>query len=249
MSASGELPLVWLDCSAIKKSATHAAIGSSSAVLSGIGSVTPLDPWARDRFNTLKREADRQDFLAARVLAKLALSKVTGLPSNLVSIEQFCADCNALGHGRPFFPSHPDIFVSWSHQDGIVMAAVSTLDIGVDVEKLTFIPAAPDFCESVLSDRELSFLNKLPAISADGRNFKQLYVARQWVRKEAIIKLGDCSLDRLRMLDLAELDFPDFYLKSFCRMNSGCNYAMMDISIANGTCLGSLVWRASEQSA
>ncbi|WP_354681939.1 4'-phosphopantetheinyl transferase superfamily protein [Cupriavidus necator] len=238
------MPLVWLDCSAIPKSGrAHAAIGSSVSVLAAVKGFEFLDAGVRHRFDTLRREADRQDFLAARVLAKFVMSKVTGLPPAIVSIEQFCVDCNRAGHGKPFFPSHPELSVSWSHQNGIVMAAVSTFDIGVDVETLSSIPVEPDFAENVLSDTELTILNKLPAASFDGTNLKQLYVARQWVRKEAIVKLGDCSLDNLSMLDLGQLEFPDFYFDTFHRISSGCDYEMIDISIANRACLGALVWR------
>ncbi|MCW5221461.1 4'-phosphopantetheinyl transferase superfamily protein [Verminephrobacter aporrectodeae subsp. tuberculatae] len=175
------------------------------------------------------------------------MGKVTGLPPARVSIEQFCVDCNRPGHGKPFFPSHPELSVSWSHQNGIVMAAVSTFDIGVDVETLRSIPVDSDFSENVLCDAELEIFNKLPATSSDGASLKQLYVARQWVRKEAIVKLGGCSLDRLSKLDLGELDFPDFSLDTFQRINSGCDYAMIDISIVNRVCLGALVWRGETQ--
>ncbi|WP_167525700.1 4'-phosphopantetheinyl transferase family protein [Cupriavidus oxalaticus] len=227
----------------------HAAIGSSVSVLAGIEGIELLDAGVRHRFNTLKRETDRQDFLAARVLAKLAMGKVTGLRPALISIEQSCADCNGLGHGKPFFPSHPELSVSWSHQNGIVMAAVSSFDIGVDVETLSSIPVDPDFAKNVLSNGEMDIFNRLPAASFDSASLKQLYVARQWVRKEAIIKLGGCSLDRLSELDLGELEFPDFSLGAFHRINSGCVYAMMDVAIANPACLAALVWRAKTRGA
>lgn len=221
----------------------HAAISSSVSVLTAVKSVEFLDVEVRNRFNALSRETDRQDFLAARVLANLAMSKMTGLSPESISIKQFCANCNLPGHGKPFLLSHPELSVSWSHQNGIVMAAVSTFDIGVDVETLSSIPVDPDFSESVLSDAELEIFKNLPAASSNGLNFKQLYVARQWVRKEAIVKLGTCSLDRLSKLNLGELEFPDYSLGNFNRFNSGCNYAMIDISISNRAFLGSLVWR------
>lgn len=244
MSGSDRVPLTWLDCSAFSKAGrAHAAVGSSDSVLEAVKSLWLLDAGVQDRFTALRREEDRQDFLAARVLAKLAMSKVTGLPLELVTIEQFCADCNRSGHGKPFFPTHPELSVSWSHQNGIVMAAVATCDIGVDVETLGSIPVDSDFAESVLCGTELNLLNQLPAISPDGKSLKQLYVARQWVRKEAIVKLGDCSLDRMSQLDLGELDFPDTSSNSFQRVNSGCGYALVDISITNRACLGALVWR------
>ncbi|WP_265664674.1 4'-phosphopantetheinyl transferase family protein [Verminephrobacter aporrectodeae] len=106
------------------------------------------------------------------------------------------------------------------------------------------IPIFPRMC---ICDAELEIFNKLPATSSDGASLKQLYVARQWVRKEAIVKLGGCSLDRLSKLDLGELDFPDFSLDTFQRINSGCDYAMIDISIVNRVCLGALVWRGETQ--
>lgn len=239
------VPLIWLDCSAFTKSdRVYAGIGSSASVLECANSLELLDAQVMQRFTMLRREEDQQDFLAARVLAKLAMSKMTGMPPSFVSIEQFCPDCNRSGHGKPFFPTHPEVSVSWSHQNGIVMAAVSTCTIGVDVETLRSIPADSDFANNVLCGAELDIFNKLPSLSYDGESLKQLYVARQWVRKEAIVKLGDCSLDRLSMLDLGEIDFPDASMKEFQIFNSGCGYAMIDISIASRACLGAFVWRA-----
>ncbi|MCP1121472.1 4'-phosphopantetheinyl transferase superfamily protein [Robbsia andropogonis] len=214
----------------------------SASVLASIGNVELLDAGGVERFNALKREADRWDFLAARVLVKHVMSRMTGAAPSTIVIEQFCADCNRSGHGKPFSRSHPGLSVSWSHQGGLVMAAVSCFEVGVDVEILGTMPSDADFANNVLSESELKIFDGLGSVRSDGVSLRQLYTARQWVRKEAIIKLGALSLERMPALSLEYLGCPDFSSHTFQSVNTVGVYGIMDFSIAHWACVGALAW-------
>jgi 4'-phosphopantetheinyl transferase len=244
MSTLSHEQIVWLDCDGIPKEGhVLACVGLSASVLASIEDVELLDVDMLARFDALKHEADRQDFLAARVLAKHVVSKMTGAPPSTIVIEQFCLSCNRPGHGKPLVRSHPRLSVSWSHQNGIVMAAVSTFEVGVDVELTSTMPSDADFAANVLSEPELEIFDCLRSFRSDGVSLRQLYTGRQWVRKEAVIKLGSLSLDRMPALNLEHLACPDLSFDTFQCVHTERVYGTLDFSIARWACLGALVWR------
>jgi 4'-phosphopantetheinyl transferase len=154
--------LIWLDCNEIhKESEILVCIGLSTSILSSIGDIELLGNEGSDRFRALRNECNRRDFVAARVLAKYVASKMTGSSLSDIFIKQFCCGCNQEGHGKPFFFSHPDLHVSWSHQNGVVMVAVAAFPIGVDIETIHSMPVEVDFAKNVLSEEELRFFDAI----------------------------------------------------------------------------------------
>lgn len=126
----------------------------------------------RERWARLRRQQDRDDFLAARVLAaELVRSVSSGVAD--VSFTQLCETCGG-PHGRPQALSGSGeplaVEVSWAHADGGVAAAVAAGDrhrLGIDLEHV--------------DPRSL-----VPGLTCTGRSF---------VRGEAAVKAGVIALD------------------------------------------------------
>lgn len=133
----------------------------------------------RGRWSALHRPADRDDFLAARMLVRTLLLQAraaapTAEALQAISLVQKCARCGG-PHGRPSVVEAPEMHVNWSHADGLVAAAVARRRVGIDVER-----RAPDAL--------------VPGV---GRTL----TTQQWVRMEALVKAGFTDLDSALRLD------------------------------------------------
>lgn len=142
-----------------------------------------LSAHERRRLAALRRQTDRDDFVAARVLVRMLLVEVVpdvptdagaDGPLGSVRIWQECATCGG-PHGAPHTEG---AFLSWAHSSGVVAAAVSDRPVGVDIEPLD---AA------------------IPALAGRLRD------VAEWVRLEAIVKTGRIDLDGALALPRAEL--------------------------------------------
>ncbi|MGW6916819.1 4'-phosphopantetheinyl transferase family protein [Kitasatospora sp. NPDC054939] len=150
----------------------------------------------RGRAAAFRIEAARTDYLAAHILVRLCAGRLLGLPADRIVLAQECPDCGRSDHGRPFLPDHPEVHVSLSHTRGVVAAAAGPGPIGVDVE-LAGRGSVPEVLQRVLTPAELRLVEAHPE---PGRAF-----LRQWVRKEALIKIGRAALDTLARTDLSAL--------------------------------------------
>lgn len=148
-----------------------------------------------DRASGLSPDAHRAAFIAARIIARVAVSSLTRTPADEVRIEQRCNVCRAPGHGRPSVRSRTGdqdaAFVSWSHAGAWAMAAAAPVPIGVDIETVeAHVPRTPAiFCASELS-------------ALDRSNDPSGTALRWWTRKEAIVKLGRTDLDGIGTVDV-----------------------------------------------
>ena len=90
-----------------------------------------LSPDERERF---ARDARPERFLAGRMLLRELASEFTARPLASIAIDARCPDCGEQ-HGRPTITG-TELFVSLSHADGLVVAALSdSAPIGVDIER------------------------------------------------------------------------------------------------------------------
>lgn len=137
------------------------------------------------RRRRLRRPADRDDFLAARVLARRLLSYlIDGRDPAEWVLTQRCDRCGGQ-HGRPRLAGFDSVGVSWAHAGGIVAAAASSGPVGVDVEW-------------VLSEQQPPFPQPRAAVSV-----VPIEAWVGWTRMEAIVKRGDCDLDAALKLPLS----------------------------------------------
>jgi 4'-phosphopantetheinyl transferase len=179
------------------------------------GSVGPATYLSLDelgRHAALVREADREDFVAVRLLARLLLAPYADLsdPSDPVEavrrivIRQTCPHCGG-PHGRPRVegPGLTGVGVSWAHADGVVAVAIAHSRVGVDVERLDLrrprwgpagaIEATDPAGSSDTADAHPR-PGRVPGWPSDTLT-ASLDDLRSWVRGEALVKWGHADLD------------------------------------------------------
>lgn len=173
--------------------------GPTTAVIAGAGTPSAgcLTPVEEERLSRLRRPADRDDFLAAHLLARACAARLLGVGAGEISVVQRCASCGG-PHGRPEIAGHPGIGLSLAHSRGVVAAAAGTAPVGVDVE--AFPP------DRGLTAGDLSAgltATERAAIESAGDVRRALLLA--WVRKEACLKAGLLDVDGLGTFDLSAL--------------------------------------------
>ncbi|MGW5276508.1 4'-phosphopantetheinyl transferase family protein [Streptomyces sp. NPDC004044] len=156
-----------------------------------------LNEAERGRLARFHRETARRDFVAAHALVRLCAGWLLGVAPTEVAFAQHCPTCHRTDHGRPLLADRPDVHLSLSHTDGVVAAAAGHVPVGIDVERLARGGRSTEVMHSVLTAAELA----LVTAHADPDHA----FLRQWVRKEALIKIGRTDLDSLDALDLSAL--------------------------------------------
>ncbi|GAA0586851.1 4-phosphopantetheinyl transferase [Streptomyces crystallinus] len=134
-----------------------------------------LAPWELRRLARVRLPRRRDDVLAARLLLRLCVARVTDSAPGAVELAQYCAQCGGAEHGRPYLPGLPHIGVSLSHADGVVAAAAGAGALGIDVEPRDRRPAPLPVVRRLFPDED----------PCDGGA-----LLRAWVRREALFKAG-----------------------------------------------------------
>lgn len=155
-----------------------------------------LNERERARLARFHREGARRDFIAAHVLVRLCAGQLLGDVPAGVALAQHCPECRENDHGRPLLTDRPDVHLSLSHTDGVVAAAAGYVPVGIDVERRGQ-GRGVEVMHRVLTAAELDLVTAHP-----DPDFAFL---RQWVRKEALIKIGRTAMDSLGVLDLSAL--------------------------------------------
>ncbi|MFJ8588411.1 4'-phosphopantetheinyl transferase family protein [Streptomyces sp. NPDC093595] len=172
-----------------------ALAGRTGEVLAGAGDVRELLTRAeRDRADALRSAADRDDFLAAHALVRLCAGELLGRPAQGLTVVQSCGRCDR-PHGRPRLDGVAGVGVSLAHARGWVAAAAAHGPVGVDIEADDGrTPLDRRLAARACGPAELA---ELEAAADPRRTF-----LRQWVRKESLVKVGECTLDEVCRLDL-----------------------------------------------
>jgi 4'-phosphopantetheinyl transferase len=136
-----------------------------------VGWAEPDAPTAADRLLTateleraagFRRQADRERFRSAHVLARLVIAELAGVPVASIALHQTCRWCEG-PHGRPYVDHPADAFVSWSHAGDRVVAAATYLGpVGVDVESVAAVAQAR------VGDDAVSWVRKESLLKAPG---------------------------------------------------------------------------------
>ena len=156
-----------------------------------------LNDLERGRLARFHRESARRNFTAAHVLVRLCAGWLLGVAPAEVAFAQHCPTCGRTDHGRPLLAGRPDVHLSLSHADGVVAATAAHVPVGIDVERLVPGSRGTEVMRHVLTAAEFALVT---AHADPDRAF-----LRQWVRKEALIKIGRTDLDSLGALDLSAL--------------------------------------------
>lgn len=144
-----------------------------------------LDAPARARHDRLLLLADREDFVAARVLAREAIAQIAGCAVDSVLIGQRCGGCGRQGHGRPVVIRPQSVHVSWSHARGLVAVIAARHRVGIDIERVQHIDHG--VAEFALGPGE-------GEVMVSGGTSDEDIIGR-WTRKEALVKVGAIRLD------------------------------------------------------
>ncbi|MFC7587338.1 4'-phosphopantetheinyl transferase family protein [Nonomuraea antimicrobica] len=101
-----------------------------------------------------------------------------------LTLLQYC-DLHGYGHGKPHIEQAPELGVSFSHTRGYVCAVAGPGKVGVDAERVR-----PGPLDTMLADRVLTPRERALVTGNDE-------LMRHWTRKEALIKRGELTLDKL----------------------------------------------------
>lgn len=151
----------------------------------------------RERAERFTRKQDRLDFVAAHLLVRHCAAELLGTRACVLTVVQRCERCGK-AHGRPWLAEAPEVSISLAHTSGYVCAVAGYGRVGVDAEHATTGPADEKLVELALTPAEAALVGR------DNRG-----LIRQWVRKEALVKRGELTLDRLREADLSALPLDD----------------------------------------
>jgi 4'-phosphopantetheinyl transferase len=150
-----------------------------------------------ERADRFRHESSRREFVAAHLLVRFCAARLLGVRPAEVAFAQRCPGCGQDGHGRPLLTDRPDVHLSLAHTDGVVAAAAGPAPVGIDVEAISRKAPEPELLAQVLTPAEVDLVT--------GHADPAGAFLRQWVRKEALIKIGRAELDTLSALDLSAL--------------------------------------------
>jgi 4'-phosphopantetheinyl transferase len=214
-------------------SAGVATIATSSDVLDAVpGAMDLLSDAERARAARLRRDTDRQGFVAAHVLVRLCAAYLFGPPATTTLVQR-CAGCGG-PHGPAYLLEHPRAGVSLSHAAGVVAAAVAHTAVGVDVEPVARAARVVNLGHRIASPAEALAMAGLADADADTA------LLMLWVRKEALVKLGLTTVDAMTDLDLSGLPFAVPTGGQHRRLRWD-RYGVVDLSLAVPPAVGAVV--------
>lgn len=191
-----------------------------------------VDEWKRaDAFS---RPTDREDYVAAHILARVAAARIMGssdIPgpeARTYALMQRCERCGG-AHGRPCLPAHPGLHISLSHTRGTVAAACAISPVGIDVEHWDeALSADPDL--PGLNERERVRLADFASVAHTHHapSPRALAWLRLWTRKESLVKVGETTLDGMSRVDMSDLPMSEAPLRAWQRRVAHGVWAMTD---------------------
>ena len=128
----------------------------------------------------LRHPEDRAAHLAAHLLVRRVAATLAGRTADELTVAQACTTCGGAGHGRPYLPGLPRLFVSLSHTRARVAAIAAPRPCGIDVERVR--PVTDAVRRQVLTAAERLYVDK--AIKP------HIAFSRLWTAKEAMVKAG-----------------------------------------------------------
>jgi 4'-phosphopantetheinyl transferase len=143
-----------------------------------------LDAGEQRRLAALRQPADRDRFLVACSLTRLALASYLGLPAAMVRISRTCPRCRR-PHGKPRLapPAPAPIELSVSHSGNRIAVAFGWgAAVGVDVEQLRADVAVDELARHALTPGEAEQVRGLEGAE------RTVGFLTYWTRKEAVVK-------------------------------------------------------------
>ncbi|MFF3325739.1 4'-phosphopantetheinyl transferase family protein [Streptomyces sp. NPDC002889] len=146
-----------------------------------------LDDEESARLAAFRRPGDRDAYAVAHVTLRRLLGRRLGLaPEAVTLLREPCAHCGG-PHGRPHVPDRA-VHFSLSHTTGMVVIALASVPVGIDVEAVPDLSTATE----VASQLHPTERAELAAQSPTGHPGA---FARCWTRKEALLKAMGVGLN------------------------------------------------------
>ncbi|MCM2391244.1 4'-phosphopantetheinyl transferase family protein [Streptomyces albipurpureus] len=146
-----------------------------------------LDAEESARLDGFVRPGDRDAYAVGHVaLRRLLGDRLGRAPEAVVLGRNPCTSCGD-PHGRPIVPGDP-VHFSLSHTRGMVLIALASAPVGVDVEVLPRPETVADITPQLHPTERL----ELAELPAEGRS---LAFARCWTRKESVLKARGVGLN------------------------------------------------------
>ena len=137
----------------------------------------------RKRAAAFLNERARRQFVISRGMLRRLLSRYTDRPTGEI---EFAAE----GDGKPVIAGERKIEFNLSHSGEIVVYAVASRPVGVDIEHFRPVPRAAELARRYLSPAEIETVTSAPQDLRD-REFLSA-----WVRREAYAKARGMSIWR-----------------------------------------------------
>ena len=146
-----------------------------------------LDASESARLAAFRRAQDRDAYVVAHVsLRRLLAERLEQDPEAVSLLREPCSHCGG-PHGRPYVLGR-GVHFSLSHTRGMVLIALASRPVGIDVETLLDAPVVDELISQLHPD-EAAELAVVP-YEARPRAF-----ARCWTRKEAVLKATGVGLN------------------------------------------------------
>lgn len=135
------------------------------------------------RLVAYRDEAAALRFLTGRLLLRVVLGAMLGVPARSVPLDATCGRCGA-PHGKPrLATAHPPVEASLAHAgDRVAVAVTHSAAIGVDVEPVGGPRTDPAVLAAALAERERAAVSSLP------ESRQPWALVTYWTRKEAVLK-------------------------------------------------------------
>lgn len=167
------------------------------ALRAGLQAGALLTGIEQERSFSYRSSQAQTEFVGGHYLTRLCASRWTGVPVHAIRLKQVCEGCGG-PHGRPELVGAGEVFVSISHSGGVVAAAVTDDPggVGVDVEAIN---AGAHHLSDQARRRVLTPGEYQAVVRAEDPDMEFL---RLWVRKEALIKVGEANLDGMSQIEV-----------------------------------------------
>ncbi len=147
----------------------------------------------------------RRDFIACRGALRVLLGRYLGTPP-----AQICF--STLAHGKPRLAQRSDLNFNLSHTHGLMLTAVSSsLEVGIDVEKVRPVPAAKQMARRYFTAGERADMTNEPAA-----------FLRLWTCRESVVKATGSGIatgwDSVRILQRSGDTADAIGLGHYCRV-------------------------------
>ena len=146
-----------------------------------------LPPKNKDKINRIKPRLNKCQSLGSRLLLKCFFKKFPEYDFE----KEICTGKT----GKPYFKNCSVLHFSLSHSGTIALCAVSSCEIGADVQALWNF--SEKICEKYFSQEELTYVK-----SADSDKEKEKRMARIWALKESYVKMTGEGIFGIKKLSL-----------------------------------------------